>query len=218
MEQFLPTPSHGGRPVRLLPKFCEYHFYPRPHMEGDLHHSYQRRQFRHFYPRPHMEGDGYTKTVKGISLEFLPTPSHGGRLLPVQPRNRAGGNFYPRPHMEGDCFLVTHLQFSGISTHALTWRATWRLIWACRSTSFLPTPSHGGRRSLLLLRFSSSYFYPRPHMEGDLAGAVQGGMKSISTHALTWRATVIRHRKFVRDLFLPTPSHGGRRGIPLTVL
>ena len=37
------------------------------------------------------------------------------------------GNFYPRPHMEGDrarpgCDVLQPL----ISTHALTWRATYR--------------------------------------------------------------------------------------------
>ena len=34
----------------------------------------------------------------------------------------------------------------------------------------------------------------------------------ISTHALTWRATCIFARLLHTLLFLPTPSHGGRRG------
>ena len=193
MEQFLPTPSHGGRPVRLLPKFCEYHFYPRPHMEGDLHHSYQRRQFRHFYPRPHMEGDGYTKTVKGISLEFLPTPSHGGRLRAPRRASGWGDRFLPTP---------SHGGRRGMST--------WRLS---LTPKFLPTPSHGGRPPIVTPGTPGHNFYPRPHMEGDIGIAADepkrfgflptpshGGRllpisqehraALISTHALTWRATL----------------------------
>ena len=99
--------------------------------------------------------------------------------------------FYPRPHMEGDFFRGFSFVFCDISTHALTWRATFMVFFSpLLQHRFLPTPSHGGRRSLLLLRFSSSrflptpshggrrrdgrepvpksgYFYPRPHMEGD---------------------------------------------------
>ena len=56
-----------------------------------------------FYPRPHMEGD--------FLLLFY---TKGGLK-----------DFYPRPHMEGD---LTVPQDDGserdISTHALTWRAT----------------------------------------------------------------------------------------------
>ena len=33
------------------------HFYPRPHMEGDLEYLPAGEQFQDFYPRPHMEGD-----------------------------------------------------------------------------------------------------------------------------------------------------------------
>ena len=57
----------------------------------------------------------------------------------------------------------------GISTHALTWRAT--QCWQ----SFGWSPPN---------------FYPRPHMEGDLQQIDRlVDLLQISTHALTWRAT-----------------------------
>ena len=73
-------------------------------MEGDLNRNTYIEYKMHFYPRPHMEGDHVhpLATNKGeISthaltwratpsenpyshiLGFLPTPSHGGRLLPA---------------------------------------------------------------------------------------------------------------------------------------
>ena len=55
-----------------------------------------------------------------------------------------------------------------ISTHALTWRATY----------VAPLGQSVGL-----------YFYPRPHMEGDTPRLPQSLKKNISTHALTWRAT-----------------------------
>ena len=54
-----------------------------------------------------------------------------------------------------------------ISTHALTWRATFAPAFAPCKALFLPTPSHGGRRVLRRFWSSSPNFYPRPHMEGD---------------------------------------------------
>ena len=55
---------------------------------------------------------------------------------------------------------------------------------------FLPTPSHGGRPGASHHRHKqASYFYPRPHMEGDIP-TCPGPMTGAP--------------------FLPTPSHGGR--------
>ena len=93
-----------------------------------------------------MEGD-IAISVQGLELlEFLPTPSHGGRLLYLK-----GG------HLEAE-----------ISTHALTWRATSGCQIKMSKCLFLPTPSHGGRRDLLFRAKRSADFYPRPHMEGDI--------------------------------------------------
>ena len=80
VNQFLPTPSHGGRPNGSIISFCARpYFYPRPHMEGDSAGPSCCAALSNFYPRPHMEGD---------------------RLL--QPGRPRTSDFYPRPHMEGD--------------------------------------------------------------------------------------------------------------------
>ena len=106
-------------------------------------------------------------------MQFLPTPSHGGRRYGVHKIDKAT-NFYPRPHMEGDRARVKlrmsarhfyprpHMEGddtvsppdqlkAAISTHALTWRAT-------RSAAFFDN--------------CQLYFYPRPHMEGDASHGI----------------------------------------------
>ena len=101
-------------------------------------------------------------------------------------------HFYPRPHMEGDRWQQQTRTQAGISTHALTWRATFRKA----SEIFrLLISTHALTWRATLNR----YIPPRP------------GRDNISTHALTWRAT---HLDMIYDAieeFLPTPSHGGRR-------
>ena len=123
-------------------------------------------------------------------IQFLPTPSHGGRLS-VKGEVEIEEDFYPRPHMEGD-FCAGIISFTNfISTHALTWRATHRGRFPAPAfAQFLPTPSHGGRHESLCTDFDYENFYPRPHMEGDRQAAQIIGFDVI---------------------FLPTPSHGGRR-------
>ena len=55
-------------------------------------------------------------------------------------------------------------------------------------------------------------FYPRPHMEGDQRRtALIFLLWCISTHALTWRATLTIRDTLSELVFLPTPSHGGRQ-------
>ena len=78
----------------------------------------------HFYPRPHMEGDTKRRRCGPPPSLFLPTPSHGGRQSRCRPNqtdqtisthaltwratchrlrpDKDAGDFYPRPHMEGD--------------------------------------------------------------------------------------------------------------------
>ena len=92
-------------------------------MEGDRTMSSRISGIPYFYPRPHMEGDRHA---------CLEIPNRG--------------NFYPRPHMEGDERQQLDHRGGCISTHALTWRATW---------------------SITASGWAISHFYPRPHMEGD---------------------------------------------------
>ena len=67
---------------------------------------------------------------------------------------------------------------SVISTHALTWRATYLDKQKLLMALFLPTPSHGGRlRMAAKLSIVTADFYPRPHMEGDLTAFWQTALK-----------------------------------------
>ena len=99
---------------------------------------------------------------------FLPTPSHGGRLLIL--RSIATGiRFLPTPSHGGRPHFY-HSQNSGqdISTHALTWRATsgfvMRLIFV---EDFYPRPHMEGDGLYAVFCPMTTNFYPRPHMEGD---------------------------------------------------
>ena len=145
-QEFLPTPSHGGRPAW--------------HTEGAAVTTISTHALT------------WRATVYQVlfsqSQLFLPTPSHGGRPADWQ-HDHPPDDFYPRPHMEGDSASNTLWLFGRISTHALTWRATapgtacahtaristHALTWRATSigrilaatVTFLPTPSHGGRRA-----------------------------------------------------------------------
>ena len=204
-------------------------------MEGDPKGRKGKEHEKNFYPRPHMEGDTVTSYGERYGFKFLPTPSHGGRLV-IDTNHLFLDDFYPRPHMEGDLTVSLNV--------FLSWE-------------FLPTPSHGGRRFSVAVdrgdgdnfyprphmegdvfvyaqNYPFTHFYPRPHMEGDMilgrsfvveqisthaltwrATLIGGNLdvlcRKISTHALTWRATSGRWRwSYLRSRFLPTPSHGGR--------
>ena len=128
---------------------------------------------------------------------FLPTPSHGGRLYG---------------------FLFSAATAS-ISTHALTWRATFgHRLFFVDNHNFYPRPHMEGDARDKGRGAIEQHFYPRPHMEGDAAlDSVSGGKirflptpshggrldkmrgwavgDRISTHALTWRATVSDSRQ-----------------------
>ena len=144
----------------------------------------------YFYPRPHMEGD-----------------------LDICSNISAPLSFYPRPHMEGDQIANKHFAHHNISTHALTWRATSAGPSCCAALS-ISTHALTWRATVttVLVPWIKSNFYPRPHMEGDEDLRELPVLdKSISTHALTWRATSAGLIHSAVLLFLPTPSHGGRR-------
>ena len=114
-------------------------------MEGDDIGGGCVRPSTNFYPRPHMEGDCYAQGEPAGTL-FLPTPSHGGRQA-------GGGGFAPA---------------GGISTHALTWRATCRHRKQVEvAADFYPRPHMEGDLYHRALEPGAGHFYPRPHMEGD---------------------------------------------------
>ena len=122
-------------------------------------------------------------------LAFLPTPSHGGRRI----------------------FLLlseTHSRFLPTPSHG--GRPPSRVVYQ-GFIQFLPTPSHGGR---LLCRYvwvkRLLNFYPRPHMEGDPEFVCLCNGFTISTHALTWRATgCLRLTGLTTIYFYPRPHMEG---------
>ena len=120
-----------------------------------------------------------------------------------------------------------------ISTHALTWRATFVVSVSVFYHTFLPTPSHGGRRPALRAACRTGQISthaltwratgpagpqgePGPISTHALTwratgpAGPQGEPGPISTHALTWRATRLSSLRYIPFRFLPTPSHGGR--------
>ena len=88
--------------------------------------------------------DTEIKNIKQISTHALTWRATGQHYPMADKRN----HFYPRPHMEGD--PVMRCDVGGLA-------------------GFLPTPSHGGRRTGHLCggHLADDHFYPRPHMEGD---------------------------------------------------
>ena len=93
-------------------------------MEGDARMAEPATGSGHdFYPRPHMEGDGKSLGFNIPKIDFYPRPHMEGDWI-WRRMNNDRQNFYPRPHMEGDALEDEGFIVPGISTHALTWRAT----------------------------------------------------------------------------------------------
>ena len=220
-HNFYPRPHMEGDSLPPARLHRHSYFYPRPLMEGDPaaeESTYQREISTHalswratfanqlgasdglyFYPRPLMEGDLYLLTNRAqphaISTHALswratraPSTMYRERIISThalswratrrtESRCFGGQNFYPRPLMEGDMSGKTR---------------------SSRKSEFLPTPSHGGRLAgRSKPNGGDSNFYPRPLMEGDTDGRTMAMTSAISTHALSWRATVKKLR--VRD-------------------
>ena len=145
-----------------------------------------------------------------LPVEFLPTPSHGGRrrqdfitnfihlFLPTPltwratiswSSNTLRREFLPTPSHGGrrDC-MDGLAKVSPISTHALTWRATCP---PCCKTLRQHISTHAltwrATSCDMIIIEQETNFYPRPHMEGDRRVYGRLGKSLISTHALTWR-------------------------------
>ena len=192
--RFLPTPSHGGRLIRLKAQNKHLYFYPRPHMEGDdrlgigadnfsisTHALTWRatRWIRWGSNRLTISTHALTWRATRVGVvttavyEFLPTPSHGGRLESTPPYYHSFSISTHALTWRATMVAKVHIFCDFISTHALTWRATVQIV------------------RLHNTRYPN--FYPRPHMEGDVM-RIFGG--------------------FDFSKFLPTPSHGGRPRTP----
>ena len=99
---------------------------------------------------------------------FLPTPSHGGRPRQPQPCQRRS-EFLPTPSHGG--------------------RREGRIGTGETQADFYPRPHMEGDVFGWKRRQRAGNFYPRPHMEGDSTTLFLPTKTTISTHALTWRAT-----------------------------
>ena len=120
-------------------------------------------------------------------------------------------NFNSRTHVECDEICLANRARKAISTHALTWSATFTysrhpirkristhaLTWSATSINhLLPRPkrisTHALTWSATPDQFAESYkwnFNSRTHVECDWILRIPTCGKSISTHALTWSAT-----------------------------
>ena len=100
-------------------------------------------------------------------------------------------DFYPRPHMEGD---VDESEWPGEDV-----------------SYFYPRPHMEGDQGEQGIAGVAADFYPRPHMEGDLCACRNKiWYLFISTHALTWRATVTTVLvPWIKSNFYPRPHMEG---------
>ena len=78
----------------------------------------------------------------------------------------------------------------GISTHALTWSATTFSVTGTTIFIFQLTHSRGVRHSLKKSIMGQLHFNSRTHVECDCNTCVLLNVNFISTHALTWSATI----------------------------
>ena len=84
------------------------------------------------------------------------------------------------------------------------------------SGDFYPRPHMEGDGCRALLLLSGGDFYPRPHMEGDCSMVIYKKQAvTISTHALTWRAT--RHQICIHPSVSISTHALTWRATPITV-
>ena len=131
--------------------------------------------------------------------------------------------------------VANRSEYALISTHALTWSATGIAASGAARSQFQLTRSRGARPLYKVLSYESkSNFNSRAHVERDLTdlsadtqGIVfqltrsrgarpdclesQAIVMKISTHALTWSATLCDIRKSQRGEFQLTRSRGARQ-------
>ena len=211
---FLPTPSHGGR---------RDHLHAAAHQVNISTHALTWRAtlpLQRLTDIINISTHALTwratlfQSVEVVALaEFLPTPSHGGRRVSVyftivgvwistHALTWRATTTYPG---DNDSFKI--------STHALTWRAT-RCTQASPATCphFYPRPHMEGDAVAGSAKSQRRHFYPRPHMEGDSQQYTQcNNYFDFYPRPHMEGDESGCQIKMSKCLFLPTPSHGGRR-------
>ena len=99
-----------------------------------------------------------------------------------------------------------------ISTHALTWSATARRSIKQKLPTFQLTHSRGVRLSMQRIVQLTNNFNSRTHVECDRIASPPTHSPFISTHALTWSATIYKNKITVFYQFQLTHSRGVRLG------
>ena len=124
-----------------------------------------------------------------VGLIFQLTTSRGGRHY--MPENEVATlHFNSRPHEEVDRHITRLTCLHAISTHDLTRRSTFMIVFLDSLIIFQLTTSRGGRRIVC--------FTGRKYVD-------------ISTHDLTRRSTLDANTAQACDVFQLTTSRGGRQ-------
>ena len=112
-----------------------------------------------------------------------------------------------------ECDRASQAAYSslGISTHALTWSATEGVLLADEFFPFQLTHSRGVRPFAFCFQLFFFHFNSRTHVECDVLGKNAADIDSISTHALTWSATLNGSLMLMANIFQLTHSRGVRR-------
>src|SRR5690606_38078982 len=85
VQEFQPTPPHGGRRIRSPEFFIDLvRFNPRPRTGGDTISPMPNYLLSRFNPRPRTGGDLIQKASEILAEKFQPTPPHGGRRFPLR--------------------------------------------------------------------------------------------------------------------------------------
>ena len=191
------------------------------------------RHSMHFNSRAHVERDIIYYIIQFVKQNFN-SRAHVERDDYVENNGDYSFNFNSRAHVERDGYVGMKIRHNEISTHALTWSATYSRPKRATRFTFQLTRSRGAR---LITRFGTSlscgfqltrsrgarpcrpcrqaetcHFNSRAHVERDFKGGEKMTDESyISTHALTWSATsvvIIRLRNVTA--FQLTRSRGAR--------
>ena len=127
-------------------------------------------------------------------------------------------NFNPRTHVGCDGSKYGSPQGVGISIHAPTWGATYRIAFNKTLLEFQSTHPRGVRLDSQFVTLQRRYFNPRTHVGCDIVGSQVVRATRISIHAPTWGATSGARSSLITGLFQSTHPRGVRPWTPARAL
>ena len=146
---------------------CVGYFNPRTHVGCDFQRTVCMSLSPYFNPRTHVGCDPLIFTI----------------VLYIS-------NFNPRTHVGCDGSKYGSPQGVGISIHAPTWGATYRIAFNKTLLEFQSTHPRGVRLDSQFVTLQRRYFNPRTHVGCDIVGSQVVRATRISIHAPTWGATL----------------------------